>query len=102
MANGARPIAKVYSAFLKAGMGNESGLRKEEFLEALKGQGIDFSKTSSFRLARFLRGQLAIEELQSPMKRPLQTKAPVRVKPHRRKTALSAAEKKRLELVFKE
>jgi hypothetical protein len=123
MAGQARPILKVYNAFYKAGRDKEAGTVKEAFLEALKAQGVDFTKTSVARLARFLRGTLSIEELEHPMKGPFQIKRP---KPAGKRKpvptelpkiepaplprplvklkfvngALSATERRRLEIVF--
>lgn len=100
MKAGQRPIAKVYKAFFKAGRDNESGETKESFLEALKASGVDIAKTSSARLAAFLRGKLKMEELEHPMQRSLQAKRPALAKPHLRQPAFPAAERKRLEIVF--
>lgn len=66
MAKGKRPIQRVYDAFRKVGREKETFEVKNALLEALEGQGIDLTKTSTARLAAFLRGELRIEDLQNP------------------------------------
>ena len=63
MANGRRPIQKVYRAFKKAGREKEAGTVKEAFLGQLCAFNVDVAKMSSYQLSRVLQGKLTLEEL---------------------------------------
>jgi ribosomal protein L12E/L44/L45/RPP1/RPP2 len=58
-----RPIQKVYKAFARAGLANESGLAKSAFLGLLQAHGVDLERVSVFALAKVLKGKLKIEDL---------------------------------------